>query len=158
MATSPTHPNSFNAKASLQVGATQLAYFSLLESTLGDLSRLPFSIKILLENLLRHEDGVKVTKADIEALSRWAENPQGHGEAAGEAAREIAFSPERVLMQDLTGVPAVVDLAAMRDVIAELGGDPAKINPLVPVELVTDHSVIVERSGTAESYSKNMAI
>jgi len=158
MATSPTHPNSFNAKASLQVGATQLAYFSLLESTLGDLSRLPFSIKILLENLLRHEDGVKVTKADIEALSRWAENPQGHGEAAGEAAREIAFSPERVLMQDLTGVPAVVDLAAMRDVIAELGGDPAKINPLVPVELVTDHSVIVERSGTAESYSQNMAI
>jgi aconitate hydratase len=158
MATSPTHPNSFNAKASLQVGATQLVYFSLLESTLGDLSRLPFSIKILLENLLRHEDGVKVTKADIEALSRWAENPQGHGEAAGEAAREIAFSPERVLMQDLTGVPAVVDLAAMRDVIAELGGDPAKINPLVPVELVTDHSVIVERSGTAESYSQNMAI
>ena len=158
MSTSPTHPNSFNAKASLQVGATQLAYFSLLESTLGDLSRLPFSIKILLENLLRHEDGVKVTKADIEALSRWAENPQGHGEAAGEAAREIAFSPERVLMQDLTGVPAVVDLAAMRDVIAELGGDPAKINPLVPVELVTDHSVIVERSGTAESYSQNMAI
>ena len=158
MATSPTHPNSFNAKASLQVGATQLAYFSLLESTLGDLSRLPFSIKILLENLLRHEDGVKVTKADIEALSRWAENPQGHGEAAGEAAREIAFSPERVLMQDLTGVPAVVDLAAMRDVIAELGGDPANINPLVPVELVTDHSVIVERSGTAESYSQNMAI
>ena len=111
-----------------------------------------------MENLLRHEDGVKVTKADIEALSRWAENPQGHGEAAGEAAREIAFSPERVLMQDLTGVPAVVDLAAMRDVIAELGGDPAKINPLVPVELVTDHSVIVERSGTAESYSQNMAI
>ena len=158
MSTSPTHPNSFNAKASLQVGATQLAYFSLLESTLGDLSRLPISIKILLENLLRHEDGVKVTKADIEALSRWAENPQGHGEAAGEAAREIAFSPERVLMQDLTGVPAVVDLAAMRDVIAELGGDPAKINPLVPVELVTDHSVIVERSGTAESYSQNMAI
>ena len=158
MSTSPTHPNSFNAKASLQVGATQLAYFSLLESTLGDLSRLPFSIKILLENLLRHEDGVKVTKADIEALSRWAENPQGHGEAAGEAAREIAFSPERVLMQDLTGVPAVVDLAAMRDVIAELGGDPANINPLVPVELVTDHSVIVERSGTAESYSQNMAI
>jgi aconitate hydratase len=158
MATSPTHPNSFNAKASLQVGGTQLDYFSLLESTLGDLSRLPFSIKILLENLLRHEDGVKVTKADIEALSRWAENPQGHGETAGEAAREIAFSPERVLMQDLTGVPAVVDLAAMRDVIAELGGDPAKINPLVPVELVTDHSVIVERSGTAESYSQNMAI
>ena len=158
MATPPTHPDSFSAKTTLEVSGRALDYFSLRAPGLGDVSRLPYSIKVLLENLLRHEDGVKVTKEDIAALSRWAENPQGHGEAGGEAAREIAFSPERVLMQDLTGVPAVVDLAAMRDVIAELGGDPAKINPLVPVELVTDHSVIVERSGTAKSYEENMAI
>ena len=101
---------------------------------------------MLLENLLRHEDGVKVTAADIEALARWGENPSRHGEAAGDDAKEIAFTPERVLMQDLTGVPAVVDLASMRDAIIALGGDPNKINPLVPVELVIDHSVILELS------------
>jgi len=161
MATPSTHPNSFGSLASLEVNGTTLEYFSLTAAQLAsiaDVARLPYSIKILLESLLRHEDGVKVTASDIEALTRWAENPQGHGEAAGEDAREIAFSPERVLMQDLTGVPAVVDLAAMRDVIAELGGNPSKINPLVPVELVTDHSVIVERSGSAASYEENVAI
>ena len=120
--------------------------------------RLPYSIKVLLENLLRHEDGVKVTAADIEALARWGENPSHHGEAAGEDAKEIAFTPERVLMQDLTGVPAVVDLASMRDAIIALGADPNKINPLVPVELVIDHSVILERSGTAESFDQNVVI
>ena len=113
---------------------------------------------VLLENLLRHEDGVKVTKADIEALARWGETPDRHGEAAGPDAREIAFTPARVLMQDLTGVPAVVDLASMRDAIIALGGDPNKINPLVPVELVIDHSVILEHTGTATSYDENVAI
>ena len=161
MATLQNHPDSYGARATLNVGSKSLDYFSFSADKLtavADVSRLPYSIKILLENLLRHEDGVKVTAGDIEALARWAETPGSHGEAAGESAREIAFSPERVLMQDLTGVPAVVDLAAMRDVIAELGGSPSKINPLVPVELVTDHSVIVERSGTAASYDENVAI
>ncbi|HEY1762438.1 MAG TPA: aconitate hydratase AcnA [Acidimicrobiales bacterium] len=119
---------------------------------------MPFSIKVLLENLLRSEDGVKVTADDIEALARWAETPSAHGEAAGDDAREIAFTPARVLMQDLTGVPAVVDLAAMRDAIVALGSDAKKINPLVPVELVIDHSVIVERNGTATSYEENVEI
>ncbi len=96
-----------------------------------------------------NEDGVKVTASDIEALARWARSPPAHGEAAGDEAREIAFTPARVLMQDLTGVPAVVDLAAMRDAIIALGSEAKKINPLVPVELVIDHSVIVERNGTA---------
>ena len=108
-----------------------LTYFSLRADALRDfgVERLPYSIKVLLENLLRHEDGVKVDAADIEALARWAETPTRHGEAAGDDAREIAFTPERVLMQDFTGVPAVVDLAAMRDAIIALGGDPAQDQP-----------------------------
>ena len=142
--------DSFASRSTLTVGDRSLTYFSLQADGLRDyqVARLPFSIRILLENLLRHEDGVKVTRDDIDALARWAENPQGHGEAAGDAAREISFTPERVLMQDLTGVPAVVDLAAMRDAIIALGGDAQKINPLVPVELVIDHSVILEHTGT----------
>jgi len=142
------------------VQGRELTYYSLRSDSLSALGvdRLPYSIKVLLENLLRHEDGVKVNAADIEALARWGENPSRHGEAAGEDAKEIAFTPERVLMQDLTGVPAVVDLASMRDAIIALGGDPNKINPLVPVELVIDHSVILERSGTAESFEQNVAI
>jgi aconitate hydratase len=152
--------NSFGAKNSLEVQGRTLTYFSLKSPALAEfgVDRLPYSIKVLLENLLRHEDGVKVRAADVEALARWAETPTRHGEAAGDDAREIAFTPERVLMQDLTGVPAVVDLASMRDAIIALGGDPAKINPLVPVELVIDHSVILERTGTAESYEENVAI
>jgi len=152
--------NSFNALDTLDVNGRSLQYFSLRASGLSQfaIDRLPYSIKVLLENLLRHEDGVKVRAADIEALARWSETPTRHGEAAGDDAREIAFTPERVLMQDLTGVPAVVDLASMRDAIIALGGDPAKINPLVPVELVIDHSVILERTGTAESYEQNVAI
>jgi aconitate hydratase len=144
----------------LNVQGRELTYYSLRSDSLSALGvdRLPYSIKVLLENLLRHEDGVKVNAADIEALARWGENPSRHGEAAGEDAKEIAFTPERVLMQDLTGVPAVVDLASMRDAIIALGGDPNKINPLVPVELVIDHSVILERSGTAESFEQNVAI
>jgi aconitate hydratase len=155
-----TSLNSFGSKMTLNVQGRELTYYSLRSNALSALGvdRLPYSIKVLLENLLRHEDGVKVNAADIEALARWGENPSRHGEAAGDDAKEIAFTPERVLMQDLTGVPAVVDLASMRDAIIALGGDPNKINPLVPVELVIDHSVILERSGTAESFEQNVAI
>jgi aconitate hydratase len=160
MALSENHPDSFGARSTLNVGSRSLEYFSLAAPGLdaSKVAKLPFSIKVLLENLLRHEDGRKVSAADITALADWASDPTAHGEAAGDKAREIAFSPERVLMQDLTGVPAVVDLAAMRDAIVELGGDAEKINPLVPVELVTDHSVIVERSGTDASYDENVEI
>jgi len=155
-----TSLNSFGSKMTLNVNGRELTYYSLRSDALLALGvdRLPYSIKVLLENLLRHEDGVKVSAADIEALARWGDNPARHGEAAGDDAKEIAFTPERVLMQDLTGVPAVVDLASMRDAIIALGGDPNKINPLVPVELVIDHSVILERSGTAESFDENVVI
>ena len=152
--------DSFGAKDTLNVAGRSLSYYSLVSEGLRPfgVERLPYSIKVLLENLLRHEDGVKVTAHDIEALARWAETPTRHGEAAGDDAREIAFTPARVLMQDLTGVPAVVDLAAMRDAIIALGGDAKRINPLVPVELVIDHSVILERTGTAMSFDENVAI
>ena len=108
-------------------------------------SRLPFSLKILLENLLRHEDGVTVTADDIKALAGW--------DPKAEPDREIAFRPSRVLLQDFTGVPAVVDLAAMRDAMKRLGGDPRKINPLQPVELVIDHSVQVDEAGTPHAFA-----
>jgi len=152
--------DSFGARRTLDVAGRSLTYFSLAADGLAVLGvdRLPYSIKVLLENLLRHEDGVKVRRADIEAVARWAETPQHHGETAGDGAREIAFTPERVLMQDFTGVPSVVDLAAMRDAILTLGGDPAFINPLVPVELVIDHSVIAEVTGTALAYDENVDI
>ncbi len=152
--------DSFHSRASLRVGTRDLTYYSLRTPRLLDLGadRLPFSVKVLLENLLRHEDGVKVSAADIEAVARWSETPDRHGEAAGDDAHEIAFTPERVLMQDFTGVPAVVDLASLRDAIIALGGDPAKINPLVPVELVIDHSIILERTGTPESYEENVTV
>jgi aconitate hydratase A / 2-methylisocitrate dehydratase len=152
--------NSFNSKSTLDVDGRSLTYYSLQSEGLATfgVDRLPYSIKVLLENLLRQEDGVKVTAEDIEALARWADKPSGHGEAAGDGAREIAFTPARVLMQDLTGVPAVVDLAAMRDAMVALGSEAKRINPLVPVELVIDHSVILERSGTATSYDENVEI
>ncbi|HEY7931842.1 MAG TPA: aconitate hydratase AcnA [Acidimicrobiales bacterium] len=155
-----TSLDSFAARSTLDVNGRPLTYYSLNAPGLRtyDVAHLPYSIKVLLENLLRHEDGVKVTAEDVIALARWAETPQHHGEAAGDDAHEIAFTPERVLMQDLTGVPAVVDLASMRDAIIALGGDPAKINPLVPVELVIDHSVILEKTGTSASYDENVAI
>ncbi|HEV2427493.1 MAG TPA: aconitase family protein, partial [Acidimicrobiales bacterium] len=153
-------PDSFSARRTLDVAGRSLTYYSLRAERLEALgaARLPFSVKVLLENLLRHEDGDNVTAEDIEALARWAETPSAHGEAAGAAAREIAYTPERVLMQDFTGVPAVVDLAAMRDAIIALGSDPAKINPRVPVELVIDHSVIAEVTGTPEAYDENVDI
>jgi aconitate hydratase len=157
-----TNPSldSFAARDTLNVGNRSFTYYSLKASALQKfgVDRLPYSIKVLLENLLRHEDGVKVKASDIEALARWGDTPTRHGEAAGEDAREISFTPARVLMQDLTGVPAVVDLASMRDAIIALGGDPNKINPLVPVELVIDHSVILEKTGTPSSFEQNVAI
>jgi aconitate hydratase len=140
--------NSFGAKASLEVGGKTYEIFALdaLQSKF-DVARLPFSLKILLENLLRCEDGVAITAADIEALASW--------DAKAEPSKEIGFTPARVVMQDFTGVPAIVDLAAMRDAMGAMGGDPEKINPLVPAELVIDHSVQVDSFGTATSFQQN---
>lgn len=142
--------NSFNAKQTLTVGDHTYQYFSLKEAakTLGDLSRLPFSLKVLLENLLRFEDGRTVKADDIRAIAAQL-NP-------GSQSQEIAYRPARVLMQDFTGVPAVVDLAAMRDAMVALGGDPNKINPLSPVDLVIDHSVMVDQSGNAGAFEQNV--
>jgi aconitate hydratase len=141
--------NSFDSKASLKSGNTSYTIFRLstLEARGFNLHRLPFSLRILLENLLRREDGVIVTAADIEFLAKW--------DAKAEPSREIAYMPARVLMQDFTGVPAIVDLAAMRDAIKTLGGDPERVNPLVPAELVIDHSVQVDEFGTAGSFDAN---
>ena len=142
--------DSFGARSTLKVGGRSYEIFRLeaLARAGIDLSRLPYSLRILLEDLLRTEDGVTVTREDIEALARWSpRNP---------STREIAFTPARVLLQDFTGVPAVVDLAAMRDAMAELGGDPRKINPLQPVELVVDHSVQVDAFGTPQAFLTNV--
>jgi len=158
MAQTHTSPDSFGARSSLQVGDASYEIFDItVLADRFDVARLPYSIKVILENLLRHEDGVAVTASDIEAVAAWGVHPERHG-IGGTDAAEIALTPERVLMQDFTGVPGVVDLAAMRDALAELGGDPAKVNPLVPVELVVDHSVIAESSGTASSYDENVDI
>jgi aconitate hydratase len=140
--------NSFDARAELEVGGRSYEIYRLdaLQSS-HDVARLPFSLKVLLENLLRNEDGVSVRKEDIEALASW--------DHKAEPSKEIAFTPARVLLQDFTGVPCVVDLAAMRDAMADLGGDPAKINPLVPVELVIDHSVQVDVFGTRDAFRVN---
>ena len=140
--------DSFKSRATLTAGGKQYEIFKLeaLEKKFK-VSRLPYSLKILLENLLRLEDGVTVTAADVEALANW--NPKI------ESDKEIAFTPARVLMQDFTGVPAIVDLAAMRDAMRELGGDPGKINPLSPAELVIDHSVQVDFYGHPDSLAKN---
>ncbi len=161
---SPTagpHPDTFGARNDLVVGDRSYEIFNIKAPALAerhDIDRLPYSIKVLLENLLRHEDGPHVSADDIVAVAGWGANPEGHGQGAGASAHEIAFTPERVLMQDFTGVPAVVDLAAMRDALARLGGDATSVNPLVPVELVIDHSVIIERSGSASSYDTNVSI
>ena len=142
--------NSFNAKTNLTVAGKTYTIFSLPEAakTLGDISRLPFSLKVLLENLLRYEDGRSVTADDVNAVADWLETKRSN--------REIAYRPARVLMQDFTGVPAVVDLAAMRDAIVNLGGDPDQINPLSPVDLVIDHSVMVDAFGSANAFSENV--
>ncbi|MEZ6030360.1 MAG: aconitate hydratase AcnA [Hyphomonadaceae bacterium] len=144
--------DSFKSRKTLTVGAKTYAYYSLeaaAQNGLGDISRLPVSLKVLLENLLRFEDGKTVTKSDIQAFAAWL-NDKGKAEV------EIAYRPARVLMQDFTGVPAVVDLAAMRDAAAKLGADPKKVNPLVPVDLVIDHSVMVDYFGHGDSFKRNV--
>src|SRR5271168_866715 len=147
-----SHPDSFKSLSTLTAGSKTLNMFRLksLEKTGVDLTRLPFSLRILLENLLRHEDGRTVTADDIKFLACWDPN--------AEPSREIAYMPARVLMQDFTGVPAIVDLAAMRDAMKALGGDPEKINPLQPAELVIDHSVQVDEFGTANAYDLNATL
>jgi aconitate hydratase len=144
--------DSFKCLKKLTVDSKTYHYYSLKaaeKNGLDGISQLPFSMKILLENLLRFEDGRSVTKEDIEAVAEWLANK-------GKTEREIAFRPTRVLMQDFTGVPAVVDLAAMRDAMTKLGGDPQKINPLVPVDLVIDHSVIVDAAGSNKALKINV--
>jgi aconitate hydratase len=146
--------DSFNCRTSLTVGAKTYTIFSLTlaeQNGLAGIARLPYSMKVLLENLLRFEDGRTVLKADIEAIAAWMVDK-------GSAQKEIAYRPARVLMQDFTGVPAVVDLAAMRDAMKNLGGDPQKINPLVPVDLVIDHSVIVDEFGTPQAFARNVEL
>ena len=140
--------NSFNAKGQLQVGANSYEIFEI--TGLEGAKTLPFSLKVLLENLLRTEDGANITAAQITALAQW--------DPAAEPDTEIQFTPARVIMQDFTGVPCVVDLATMREAIAELGGDPAKVNPLAPAELVIDHSVIADIFGTKSSFEENTDI
>ncbi len=142
--------NSFGTKKTLQVGGKTFHYHSLQTfeaKGIGNLKKLPFSLKILLENLLRHEDNITVRKGDIEALAQW--------KAKAEPDTEIQFMPARVLMQDFTGVPAICDLAAMRGAMKKLGGDPNKINPLSPAELVIDHSVMVDAFGSADAFRTN---
>jgi len=143
--------NSFNAERTLEVNGKTYTYFGLPEAAeggLGDISRLPVSLKILLENLLRHEDGRTVTADDVRAVAQWVKDRRSD--------REIAYSPARVLMQDLTGVPAVVDLAAMRQAMIDLDGDPKRINPLSPVDLVIDHSVMVDVYARADAAASNV--
>jgi len=143
--------NSCNTRITLRISNKDYEIYSLkaLKAN-SNVSKLPYCLKVLLENLLRHEDGINITKDDIEALANW--------DPKAAPSQEIAFTPARVLMQDFTGVPAVVDLAAMRDAMATLGGDPAKINPLSPAELVIDHSVQVDVYGTDDASEKNASI
>ena len=146
-----TSLDSFGARRTLDVGNKSYSYYALdAAAGLGDVARLPISLKILLENLLRHEDGDTVTADDIKALAAWTQTRTSD--------REIAFRPVRVLMQDFTGVPAVVDLAAMRQAMGELGGDPDRINPLSRVDLVIDHSVQVDQFGTPKAFSANVEL
>ena len=144
--------DTLNTRRSLTVDGREYQYFSLPEAakTLGDIARLPVSLKVLLENVLRFEDGTSYTVADAQAVADWLK--------AASSTQEVPFKPARILMQDFTGVPAVVDLAAMRDGILRLGGNPAKVNPLVPVDLVIDHSVMVDVSATPDSLQKNVDI
>ena len=142
--------NSFKARTTLSVGSRSYEIWSLAALPREQVARLPYSLKILLENLLRFEDGVNVTRADIEALLAW--------DPAATPAYEIAFTPARVILQDFTGVPCIVDLAAMRDAIVRLGGDAERVNPLAPAELVIDHSVQVDEYGTPGALAKNTAI
>jgi aconitate hydratase len=146
--------DTLGTRSTMNVGGREVSYYSLRKAAekIGDVSRLPFSMKVLLENLLRFEDGgFTVSTADIQALADWQKNPS-------ESQNEIQYRPARVLLQDFTGVPCVVDLAAMRDAIATLGGDTSKINPLVPVNLVIDHSVMVDEFGHPKAFEQNVEI
>src|SRR3954465_4593951 len=142
------HPDSFGARSTLEVGGREYEIFRLdaLQKKY-DVARLPYSLKILLENLLRLEDGESVTKQMIEKVAKW--------NAKAEPADEISYMPARVLMQDFTGVPAIVDLAAMRDAMYDLSGDPAAIKPVAPAELVIDHSIQVDAFATANAFKRN---
>jgi aconitate hydratase len=140
--------NSFDARATLRVGDESYEIFKL-DKVEGS-ARLPYSLKVLLENLLRTEDGANITADHVRAVGGW--------DSQAQPSQEIQFTPARVIMQDFTGVPCVVDLATMREAVKELGGDPAKINPLAPAELVIDHSVIADKFGTPESFSQNVEL
>ena len=143
--------NSFGAAAKLRVGTTEYDYFrleQLAQQGIGNVGRLPFSIRILLENLLRNEDGKRVSPPDVVAVAS--------GDGAG--VKEISFMPARVLLQDFTGVPCVVDLAAMRDALAAMGSDPSRANPLLPADLVIDHSVQVDHFGGVNAFDLNAAL
>ena len=144
--------DSLQTRKDLTVGSKTYQYYSLPAAEaagLKDVSKLPVSMKVLLENLLRNEDGDSVSREDLEAVAAWLDN-------RGKTEHEISFRPARVLMQDFPGVPAVVDLAAMRDAMSSLGADPEKINPLNPVDLVIDHSVMVDHFGTAKAFGENV--
>jgi len=146
-----TGRDSLGVRRTLEVNGKEYDYFSLKaagEAGLGDVSRLPNTLKVLLENLLRYEDGRSVTEADVKAVADWLKERR--------STHEIAYRPARVLMQDFTGVPAVVDLAAMRDAMAKMGGDPSKINPLSTCNLVIDHSVMIDFAGTPDAMAKNI--
>src|SRR5690606_26186341 len=144
--------DSLNCRRSLEVSGQTYHYFSLPEAakSLGDISRLPLSLKVLLENLLRWEDGTTVQAEDSQAIADWLQRRCSD--------HEIGYRPARVLMQDFTGVPAIVDLAAMRDAMAKAGADPQRINPLTPVDLVIDHSVMVDRFADPSAFADNVAI
>lgn len=145
--------DTFKVRRSLTAGGKTYEYFSLKEAEkagVGDVANLPYSLKVLMENLLRNEDGFSVFSDDVKAMGQWTKDKR--------STREINYYPARVLMQDFTGVPAVVDLAAMRDAMKSVGGNPQKINPLVPVDLVIDHSVIVDYSASPDAFEKNMAL
>ncbi|MCB1624338.1 MAG: aconitate hydratase, partial [Pseudomonadales bacterium] len=142
--------DSFKARSKLNVGGKSYDYWSLAALPAEKAAKLPFSLKILLENLLRFEDGINVTRKDVEAVLNW--------DAKAAPSHEISFTPARVIMQDFTGVPCIVDLAAMRDAVQKLGGDPERVNPLAPAELVIDHSVQVDEYGTPQALAANNKI
>ncbi|HRA51723.1 aconitase family protein, partial [Actinotalea sp.] len=140
--------NTFGSQGALEVGAASYEIYRL--SAVPGLERLPYSLKVLAENLLRTEDGANITADHVRALAGW--------DPAAEPDTEIQFTPGRVVMQDFTGVPCIVDLATMREAVAELGGDPARINPLAPAELVIDHSVQIDVAGRRDAFERNVAL
>ncbi|HWO67868.1 MAG TPA: aconitase family protein, partial [Umezawaea sp.] len=146
--TAPSSKDSFGARGSLTVGDASYEVFRL--NAVEGAERLPYSLKILLENLLRTEDGANITADHVRALAAW--------DPTAEPSTEIQFTPARVVMQDFTGVPCIVDLATMREAVTALGGDPNKVNPLAPAEMVIDHSVIIDVAGRAEAFERNVAL